>query len=126
MRAHLTLSLSALMALAAVPAFARPELYQCKFSERCTENGCEAMRETYSFQLDVDTGDGKMMAGGSDYQGLAVASDTTHTFFFINSAGAEMVTINMEGYSVVYSGHMGFGPDLGTYKLTGTCLKGQG
>ncbi len=118
---------AALLLALAPAAQAQAVLYQCKFSERCTENGCEAMRDTYSFRLDVNSGDGAMIADGQEYTGMAVASDTTQTFFLINQAGAEMVTINLEGSNdVVYSGHMGFGDYIGTYKLTGTCLRGAG
>jgi hypothetical protein len=119
---------AAVLLLALAPAAqAQAVLYQCKFSERCSESGCEAMRDTYSFRLDVNSGEGAMIADGNEFPGLAAASDTTHTFFFINASGAEMVTINLEGPAdVVYSGHMGFGDYIGTYKLTGTCLRGAG
>lgn len=125
---RLTVSAAALLALAAsFPAHAQAVLYQCKFTQRCTEDGCEPTRDTYSFRLDVNSGDGAMIAEGQEYPGLAAASDTTNTFFFINQAGAEMVTINLEGRNdVVYSGHMGFGDYIGTYTLTGTCLRGAG
>lgn len=117
---------SLVLTLAAAPAFARPVLYTCKFTQRCTENGCEMTRDTYQFRLDVQSGEGAMLAEGKQWDGIAVASSTTHSYFFVNDAGVEMVTINQEGDSVVYTGHMGFGSDLGTYQLTGTCMKGQG
>jgi hypothetical protein len=120
--------LTAALLLSLTPAaHAQAVMYQCKFSERCSEGGCEPMRDTYSFRLDVRSGEGAMIAEGQEYPGMARASETTHTFFFINQAGAEMVTINLEGSGdVVYSGHMGFGDYIGTYRLTGTCLRGAG
>ncbi len=120
------IALALVIALAPAAAQAQAVMYQCKFTERCTEDGCEATRDTYSFRLDVSSGNGAMIAEGQEYSGYAMASDTTETFFFINSAGAEMVTINQQGDDVVYSGHMGFGDYIGTYKLTGTCLRGAG
>ncbi len=118
-----TIALTALAVILAAPALARPVLYTCKFTERCTEGGCESTRDTYQFRLDVETGEGSMLAEGKQWDGIAVESDGTQSYFFVNSAGVEMVTINQESDNVVYTGHMGFGADLSTYQLTGTCLR---
>jgi hypothetical protein len=115
-----TFVIAFLAGLAAQAAAAKPVMWNCQFVERCSEADCGPDSSVYDFEIDVEAGTGALVYGDQRFEGfVAVGGDLIH-FFFVNDAGSETVTIMPSGY-VSYSGHMGAGSVLSTYRLTGQC-----
>jgi hypothetical protein len=117
-------ALTALLALLPLGAAAQAVTYTCNFTQRCVDEGtCEPVNSTYGFRLDLGSGRGAMIAEGSEYPGTAWDSGPTDTFLMINSAGAEMTSIDTVTGAAMYTGHMGFDGIISTYQLSGTCRR---
>jgi hypothetical protein len=116
--------LALLLTLSPAALSAQAVTWNCNFTDRCTSDGrCEPVQSAYAFRLDLGSGEGAMIAEGSEFAGTAWDSGPTDTFLMINSAGAEMTSIDPATGSAIYTGHMSFDGNVSTYQLTGTCRR---
>ncbi|WP_377505518.1 hypothetical protein [Octadecabacter sp. R77987] len=114
------------LALAPLATQAQTIVKECVFPTQCYSDGdCDPTSQpNYTFTLDLNSQTGLYENGTFSATGFLRESGALIHFYFVNSAGTEIMTFADNG-AAEFVGHMSGGSGISTYTLTGTCTIGN-